>query len=59
MQVFTDPSRNQVIIRGEAGNEIRLSWAAALNLGSLLIKKAEEAEPAARPGKTYRPAIER
>ncbi len=58
MQVFTDPSRNQVIIRGE-GNEIRLSWAAALNLGSLLIKKAEEAEPAARPGKTYRPATER
>ena len=58
MQVFTDPSRNQVIIRGE-GNEIRLSWAAALNLGSLLIKKAEEAEPPARPGKTYRPAIER
>ncbi len=58
MQVFTDPSRNQVIIRGE-GNEIILSWAQALNLGSLLIKKAEEAEPPARPGKTYRPAIER
>ena len=58
MQVFTDPSRNQVIIRGE-GNEIRLSWAAALNLGTLLIQKAEEAEPAARPGKTYRPATER
>lgn len=59
MQVFTDPSRNQVIIRGEAGSEIRLSWAAALNLGSLLIKKAEEAEPPARPGKTYRPVPER
>ncbi|MCS6262409.1 MAG: hypothetical protein H8K11_01530 [Nitrospira sp.] len=58
MQVFTDPSRNQVIIRGE-GNEIRLSWAAALNLGSLLIQKAEEAEPAARPGKTYEPVTER
>lgn len=58
MQVFTDPSRNQVILRAE-GNEIRLSWAAALNLGSLLIKKAEEAEPAARPGRTYSPTTER
>lgn len=59
MQVYSDPSRNQVIIRGEAGSEIRLSWAAALNLGSLLIKKAEEAEPPARPGKTYAPTAER
>lgn len=59
MQVFTDPTRNQVIIRGEAGSEIRLSWAAALNLGSLLIKRAEEVEPAARPGKTYEPKCER
>lgn len=58
MQVFTDPAKNQVILRSE-GSEIRLSWAQALNLGSLLIKKAEEAEPAPLPGKTYRPAIER
>lgn len=58
MQVFSDPSRNQVILRSE-GSEIRLSWAAALNLGSLLIKKAEEAEPPARPGKTYEPTPER
>jgi len=58
MQVLTDVTRHQVILRAE-GNEIRLSWAQALNLGSLLIKKAEEAEPPARPGKTYRPSIER
>lgn len=54
MQVFTDVTRNQVILRAE-GNEIRLSWAAALNLGSLLIKKAEEAEPKPLPGKRYEP----
>lgn len=58
MQVLTDSTRNQVIIRGE-GSEIRLSWAAALNLGSLLIKKSQEAEPPARPGKTYEPTPER
>lgn len=59
MTVIPDRARNQVTITTPAGNEIRLSWAQALNLGSLLIKKAEEAEPAARPGKTYRPATER
>lgn len=58
MQVLTDVTRNQVILRAE-GNEIQLSWAQALNLGSLLIKKAEEAEPPARPGKTYAPTAER
>lgn len=52
MRVLTDVTRNQVILRAE-GNEI------TLYLGSLLIKKAEEAEPAARPGKTYHPAIGR
>lgn len=59
MQVFTDPSRNEVIIRGEAGNEIRLSWAAAANLSTILNEASRQAEPAARPGKIYEPVTER
>lgn len=59
MEVMSDRARNEVVLLGAHGSRVRLSWAAALNLGSLLIKKAEEAEPPARPGKTYRPAIER
>ncbi len=59
MIVTTDKTSHQVTIHSDAGSEITMSWAAALNLGSLLIKKAEEAEPPARPGKTYEPTPER
>ena len=52
MEVMSDRARNEVVLLGAHGSRVRLSWAAALNLGSLLIQKAEEAEPAARPGKT-------
>lgn len=59
MIVTTDKTSHQVTIHSDAGSEITMSWAAALNLGSLLIKKAEEVEPPPLPGKTYRPAVER
>jgi len=59
MEVMSDRARNEVVLLGAHGSRVRLSWAAALNLGSLLIQKAEEAEPAARPGKTYEPVTER
>ncbi|NGZ04311.1 MAG: hypothetical protein CV090_14825 [Nitrospira sp. WS238] len=59
MEVHFDPHDHHVILTGAGGYEARLDWAAALNLGSLLIKKAEEAEPPAMPGKTYCPSTER
>jgi hypothetical protein len=59
MTVTTDSEKHLVIIRSDLGTEITLSWASALNLGSLLIEKAEQAEPAPARGKRYQPATER
>lgn len=59
MDVVSDPSRHEVVLLGAHGTRVRLSWAAALNLGSLLIAKSQEAEPPTRPGKTYEPTTER
>ncbi len=59
MHVITDQTRNEVILRGSNGSEIRLTWAAAANLGSLLNQASREAEPPARPGRRYEPVTER
>jgi hypothetical protein len=58
MQIKTDGPRHQIILQGRQP-EVSMTWAAALNLGSLLIEKAHEAEPASVPGRTYAPALER
>jgi hypothetical protein len=60
MVVTVDLDRHEVILIGADGcYEARLSWAAALNLGSLLQQKAMEAEPPAPAGKSYCPKIGR
>jgi len=58
MRVEVDHATHHVVLTGDRGSEIVLTWAAALNLGSLLIQKAEEAEPAPK-GKTYMPTAGR
>ncbi len=59
MRIEADRTRNQVILTSEAGTQIALSWAAAANLSTLLNEASRQAEPPARPGRTYRPATER
>lgn len=58
MLVRTNSETNHVVLSGE-GYEITLTWTQALNLGSLLVQKAEEAEPVPRSGRSYCPATER
>jgi len=55
MIVKADRTKNQVIIRGDRGTKIILSWAAAANLSTLLSEKSHEAEPAPAKGKSYSP----
>jgi hypothetical protein len=59
MIVEANQTHNQVTIRGDHGTEITLSWAAAANLSTLLREKSHEAEPAALPGRSYCPSVER
>lgn len=59
MTVIADTNTHQVMIRTDSGSEITLSWAAAANLGSLLNEASRQAEPPARPGRSYCPAVER
>ncbi|MBI4001587.1 MAG: hypothetical protein HY348_07370 [Nitrospira defluvii] len=59
MRIEADRTRNQVIIITKLGSVITLSWAAAANLSSLLNQASRQAEPPARPGKSYCPSVER
>jgi hypothetical protein len=59
MIVEANKATNQVILRGDRGTEITLSWSAALLLGTLLREASIEVEPPALPGKSYVPATER
>jgi hypothetical protein len=52
MKVLVDPRRNHVLLQGDSF-EARLTWSAALNLGTLLIEKSAQAEPPAGVGKTF------
>ncbi len=58
MHVTTDQTKNIVILRGERF-QVSLTWAQALNLGSLLVQKAEEPEAIALLGRSYCPSTER
>lgn len=58
MIITTDQGSKRVIVTGERF-QIALTWHQALALGSLLTYHSREVEPAARPGKTYSPSIER
>ena len=60
MQVEIDPLQHEVVLIGANGAyEARFTWAAAMNLGSLIQQKAQEVEPAAPTGKIYEPKIGR
>lgn len=59
MTITADTKTHQVMIRTDSGSEIRLTWAAAANLGSILNEASRQAEPPALPGRTYCPAVER
>ncbi len=59
MTVTPDTKKHEVVLVTDSGGKIRLSWAAAANLGSLLNEASRQAEPPARPGRTYSPAVER
>lgn len=59
MKISVDQARHLVTLHGDQGSKIVLNWASALNLGSLLIEKAHEAEPPAVPGKRYEPKAAR
>ena len=58
MHVEIDHAQGHVVLRGERF-EVRLEWANALNLGSILQHAAAEIEPPPPPGRCYRPAAER
>lgn len=58
MIVKTDQLNKHVVVSGERF-EVRLTWAQALALGSLLTHHSREIEPPARPGRTYLPSAER
>jgi hypothetical protein len=57
--VTADNVKNEVIITGDAGSRITLSWSSALLLGCLLKEASVHAEPASPAGRTYAPATER
>jgi hypothetical protein len=60
MRVEADRTKHQVILRGDRGTEITLSWSGALLLGTMLRQASVQAEPSApRPGRTYCPSTER
>jgi hypothetical protein len=60
MQIRCDHEKHEVVLTGADGcYQARFSWAAALNLGSLIQQKAQEVEPPAPTGKTYEPKIGR
>ena len=60
MQIHCDHERREVLLIGADGHyQVRFSWAAALNLGSLIQQKAQEVEPPPPAGKTYAPKIGR
>jgi hypothetical protein len=59
MTVTTDSVRHQVILTGDYGMRIVLGWSAALVLGGLLKDASVQAEPAALPGRSYCPSVER
>jgi hypothetical protein len=59
MIVEADKATNQVTIKTDRGGQIVLTWAAAANLSTLLSQKSHEAEPAALPGRSYCPSVER
>jgi ribonucleotide monophosphatase NagD (HAD superfamily) len=52
VKVLVDPGRNHVLLVGDRF-ETRLDWAAAINLGSLLVQQGHLAEPPTAPGKTF------
>jgi hypothetical protein len=52
MKVLVDTGRHEVRLVGDHC-ETRLTWAAAVNLGSLLIQQGHLAEPHAADGKTF------
>jgi hypothetical protein len=55
MTVAVDTVRHEVILTTAQGRTITLTWAAAVNLGSLLVQKGHEAEPVVT-GKSYCPS---
>lgn len=60
IRVTVDSETHEVLLIGADGRyEARLTWASAANLGSLLNAASREAEPPARPGKTYQPTVGR
>jgi hypothetical protein len=59
MIVTADRVRNLVTIHSDAGSRIILTWSGALLLGTQLREASVEAEPPARPGKSYVPSTER
>jgi hypothetical protein len=59
MIVEANKATHQVILRGERGSEITLSWSSALLLGCLLKEASVQAEPASPAGRTYEPSVER
>lgn len=59
MRVEADSTRNQVTLHSDAGSEITMTWSAAADLASLLNEASRQAEPPARPGRSYCPAVER
>ncbi len=59
MTVTPDTKKHEVVLVTDSGGKIRLSWAAAANLSSLLNEASRQAEPPAPRGKSYCPAVER
>lgn len=58
MVVKTDSAKKHVVLTGERF-QVSMTWSQALALGSLLVAHSRHVEPPARPGRTYRPAVER
>ena len=57
--VMVAPEAHEVVLTGSRGSEIRLTWTAAALLSTLLNEASKQAEPPARPGKTYQPTVGR
>lgn len=59
LRIMVDHEAHEVVLTGSRGSEIRLTWAAAALLSTLLNEASRQAEPEAPAGKTYCPATER